>query len=160
VVHRPKRTLLRCESKRHALRSGGTRSLLSGRVSGDRSVAETLRRVPSGPHIDRTFRAADQKRWLVASADKPASKVGNRWRCWCIQPIGYRAEVAVVAEVKRFGSVGSGGAAVSEVRSPQRWQHPRERDIDEEPVEPATRHDLGACIGITRSARWGEFGVH
>jgi hypothetical protein len=26
---------------------------------------------------------------FFASADEPAPPAGNRWRCWCIQPIGY-----------------------------------------------------------------------
>lgn len=46
-------------------------------------------RVPAGPRIGRAFRAADQRRWHLASADEPASSAGNRWRCRCIQPIGY-----------------------------------------------------------------------
>lgn len=36
--------MLRCETNRHALRSEGIRSLLSGRVGGDHVVAVTSRR--------------------------------------------------------------------------------------------------------------------
>jgi len=43
VAHRPKRIMLRCETNRHAPRSGGIRSLLSGMVCGDRAVAATPR---------------------------------------------------------------------------------------------------------------------
>jgi hypothetical protein len=54
-VHRREPTVLRCETNRHALRSDGTRSLLSGRVGGDRAVAATSRqgsgRTPHRPGI-------------------------------------------------------------------------------------------------------------
>jgi len=43
VVRRLKRTMLRCETNRHAPRSDGTRSLLSGMVCRDRAVAATSR---------------------------------------------------------------------------------------------------------------------
>jgi len=47
--------VLRCETNRHALRSEGTRSLLSGRVGGDRAVAATSRQGPAEPRIGRAF---------------------------------------------------------------------------------------------------------
>jgi hypothetical protein len=51
----PKRTVLRWETIRHVLRFEGTRSLLSGRVGGDRAAAVTSRwssgRTPHQPDI-------------------------------------------------------------------------------------------------------------
>jgi hypothetical protein len=90
VVQRRELIVLRCETNRHALRSEGTRSLLSGRVGRDRVVAATSRQGSSQtPHRPGVSGLRDGGDGIIASADEPASKAGNRRRCWCIQPIGY-----------------------------------------------------------------------
>jgi hypothetical protein len=63
-------------------------------------------------------------------------------------------------ELRCLGLSGLVETRVSEAESPQRWRHRREQSVDEEPVDPAARRDLGARTGVTRSARWGEEGTH
>jgi hypothetical protein len=71
--------VLRCETNRHALRSEGIRSLLSGRVGGDRAVAVTLRqgssRTPHRPGVSGLWIESDD---IIACADELASTAGNR----------------------------------------------------------------------------------
>jgi len=117
VVFRLELTVSRRETNRHALRSEGIRSLLSGRVGGDRAVAATSRQGSSRtPHQPGVSMLRDRGDDSIAFAEKPTSTAGNRRRRWCVQPIGHRARVAV-SRVPGPGSVGSGGEAGSEARA-------------------------------------------
>lgn len=79
VVHRRERTVLCCETQRHALRPGGTRSLLSGKVGGDRVAAATSRQGSSRTsHRSGVSGPRNRGDGIIASADEPTSMAGNR----------------------------------------------------------------------------------
>jgi hypothetical protein len=78
VVHRPKRTVLRCETSRHVPRFEVPGVSCQAGSVGIGPWRQRRGGVPDGPHAAGHFRAVDQKRWLFASADEPEPKAGNR----------------------------------------------------------------------------------
>jgi len=84
--------IMRCKTRAICSARREYSSLLLGRVGRDRScggdvAGESRPRPTSAGHSGQRIESGVH----YAFADKPAPTAGNRWRCWCIRPIGYWA---------------------------------------------------------------------